>query len=200
MAFLEVVTRTFGQRPGMLQRNLHSLTSQTDPDWTRRLVIDDAARGVAWAVGNLGTVVATGDYVWVLDDDDVCARATLVAELKTIAHMERWPDVIMVRALHEKFGMLPSDGNWEAAPVRGNVGTSCYVVRRDVWNAHRMAWLERYDGDFWWIDHLWHEPGLRWYWHDVLAAWYPQQSVGAGEGPDVGPVGPVGRVGGDDAR
>ena len=197
MAFLDVITRTFGARPIMLQRNLDSLTSQTDMDWTRRLVIDDAAHGVAWAVGNLATVEAQGEYVWVLDDDDVCARATLVAELKTIAYMERWPDVIMVRARHEKFGLLPDNGNWEQRPVLGNVGTSCYIVRGDVWNAHRQAWQARYDGDFWWIDHLWQQPGLRWYWHDVTAAWYPQQSIGA---PEEITANAEQRMRGDDAR
>lgn len=181
MAFLEVITRTFGARPTMLQRNLDSLQAQTDPDWTRRLVIDDAARGVAWAVANLSTVEAVGDYVWALDDDDVCARPELVAELRTIAQTADWPDVIMVRAYHEKFGLLPNNENWQRRPLLGNVGTSCYIVRRDVWNAYRMAWLERYDGDFWWIDHLWNQPGLRWYWYDVTAAYYPQQSIGAGE-------------------
>lgn len=201
MAFLEVITRTFGQRPTMLQRNLESLTSQTDPDWTRRLVVDDAARGVAWAVGNLATVVASGEYVWVLDDDDVCARATLVAELKTIAYVER-PHVIMVRAFHERFGLLPSDANWEQAPVRGNVGTSCYMVRADLWNRTHDLWVRRYDGDFVFIDALWRMSGLRWYWHDVTAAWYPQQSVGAPEELlDLSDgVGRVGRVGGGDAR
>jgi hypothetical protein len=179
MAVLEVIVRTFGQRPSMLARNLASLEAQTVADWQRTLVVDDAARGCAWANANLATVEATGDYVWVLDDDDVCCRSHLVAELQTIAHMER-PDVIMVRAFHERFGLLPNDANWQQRPVRGNVGYSCYIVRRDVWNAYRDAMTERYDADFWWIDHLWQQR-LGWYWHDVTAAWYPQQSIGEAE-------------------
>lgn len=144
-------------------------------------MIDDARRGVAWAVGNLRNVEACGEYVWVLDDDDLCSWPSLVAELKEIAAEHDWPDVIMVRALHERFGLLPSNDNWEQAPVLGNVGTSCYIVRRDVWNAHRAAWVDRYDGDFYWIDHLWHTPGLRWHWHNEIAAYYPQQSLGEAE-------------------
>lgn len=179
MPFLEVITRTFGKRPAMLARNLESLTLQTDSDWCRTVLVDDNERGVAWAVGNLATVEATGDYVWVLDDDDLCCRPTLVAELKDITERIQ-PDVIMVKAYHAKFGMLPSMANWTSRPVLGNIGTSCYIVRRDVWNAHHDAWTERYDGDFWFIDHLW-DAQCSFYWHPVTAAYYPQQSIGAGE-------------------
>lgn len=179
MTFLEVITRTFGKRPKMLARNLESLTVQTDSDWCRTVVVDDKERGVAWAVGNLATVEATGEYVWVLDDDDLCCRPTLVAELKDITERIA-PDVIMVKAYHAKFGMLPSRANWTSRPVLGNVGTSCYIVRRDVWNAHHDAWTERYDGDYWFIDALWNAK-CSVYWHPVTAAYYPQQSIGAGE-------------------
>lgn len=179
MAFLEVITRTFGKRPAMLKRHEESLRLQTDSDWLRTLVVDDKTRGVAWAVGNLATVEAVGDYVWVLDDDDLCCRPTLVAELKEIEERIQ-PDVIMVKAYHAKFGTLPSMANWTSRPVLGNIGTSCYIVRREMWNAHRDAWIARYDGDFWFIDHLWNAECL-FYWHPVTAAYYPQQSIGAPE-------------------
>jgi glycosyltransferase involved in cell wall biosynthesis len=181
MAFLDVIVRTFGRRPVLLERNLASLAALEDTDWRRVLVVDDQARGCAWANRNLATVDVAGEYVWVLDDDDLCCRPSLLGELRTIAAAENWPDVIMVRAFHERFGLLPSDANWQQRPVRGNVGWSCFIVRASVWHVHRQAIVERYDADFWWIDHLWQQPGLRWYWHDVTAAWYPQQSIGAPE-------------------
>lgn len=179
MAFLEVITRTFGRRPAMLKRNAESLAIQTDPDYEHTIVMDDNERGVAWAVGNLATIEATGEYVWVLDDDDLCCRPTLIAELKAITDLIR-PDVIMVRAHHGKFGTMPNDANWLNRPELGNVGTSCYIVRRDVWNGHHDAWTERYDGDFWFIDALWNLQ-CSFYWHDHTAAYYPQQSIGAPE-------------------
>lgn len=179
MAFLEVITRTFGKRPAMLARNAESLAQQTDPDYEHTIVMDAQARGVAWAVANLATIEATGEYVWVLDDDDLCCRPTLIAELKAITK-DIQPDVIMVRAYHGNFGKLPSDANWQQRPVLANVGTSCYIVRSDVWNAHRNAWVERYDGDFWFIDHLW-DAECSFYWHDYTAAYYPQRLIGAAE-------------------
>ena len=182
MPFLEIVTRTCGTRPGMLERNQDSLKRLADPDWTQTLVVDDQQRGVAWAVGNLRNVEATGEWVWVLDDDDVCVDVGLIGELRAaVALCANPPDVVMVKALHSKYGMLPSSGNWMRAPVCGNIGTSCYIVRRDVWNATHDAWVEKYAGDFEYIRHLWETPGLVFRWLDTVAAWYPQQSLGAGE-------------------
>lgn len=179
MAFLEVLTRTYGGRPAMLARNVASLAKQTDPDYMHHVIVDHERRGVAWAVGNLANVEATGEWVWVLDDDDLCCHPTLIRELKEI-DAAMMPDVIMVRALHEAFGMLPGGANWGQAPVLGNIGTSCYIVRRYIWNLYRSRWLERYDGDYWWIHHLWSQ-GCEFYWHDVIAAHYPQQSTGVPE-------------------
>lgn len=186
MAFLEVITRTFGERPGMLQRNLDSLAALSDPDWQRTVILDDARRGVAWAVGNLRNVEATGEWVWVLDDDDRCMDRGLVGLVKKLARSEtgqseRTPDVVMVRCYHARFGMLPSTANWQREPVRGNIGTSNYIVRREVWNATRDLWRELYDGDYWYIKALWERRDLRFAWLPTMAAFYPQQSLGAAE-------------------
>lgn len=182
MAFLEVIVRTFGQRPNMLKRNLSSLENLHASEWTRMVVVDDKRRGVNWANRNLATIEAFGDYVWVLDDDDLCCRPTLLSELQTVVSRETLaPDVIMLRAYHAVYGMMPSDANWQREPVCGNVGWSCFVVRREVWNAHRHRIAEEYASDWRFIHDLWLEPGLRWYWHDHTAAYYPQQSIGAAE-------------------
>ena len=181
MAFLQIITRTFGERPAMLRRNIESLATQIDPDYEHTIVLDDQTRGSSWANRNLATVEATGNYVWVLDDDDRCCRPQLIVELKEIAHMGH-PDVIMVRASHAVHGTLPNDANWRHAPVLANVGWSCYIVRAGAWEAHRDKIVESYDADFWWIDALWNAR-CSFYWHDVIAADYPQQSIGVPEKP-----------------
>lgn len=180
MAFLEIVTRTFGQRPTMLQRCIDSVAQQTDGDYTHTIIRDTHARGVAWAVGNLAHHIATGEYVIVIDDDDLLVRRTLVAELKQIV-AEHDPDVIMLRASHVVFGVLPRNGNWGHEPQLGDVGTSNYVIRGATWNAYHSIWQAKYEGDWMYINQLWHTPGLRWYWHDVVAVHYPQRSNGAAE-------------------
>lgn len=180
MAFLEVLTRTFGKRPQALRRNQNSLRTQTDPDMQHTVIVDEVGRGVAWANGNLRNIIATGEYVWVLDDDDRCMRDTLVAEIKEIAAREQ-PDVIVMRAHHAVFGLLPNKEHWQRAPVCGQIGWSCVAVRGEIWNAHRQAHDESYAGDYVFIRHLWDTPGLKWYWHEYTAAFYPVQSRGAAE-------------------
>lgn len=178
--FLQVITRTFGARPKALARNQEAMRAQTDPDFDHTIVVDPNPRGPVMADRNLAAFEATGDYVWVLDDDDLCTRPTLVAELKAIAERE-YPDVIMVRAYHGLWGTLPRDENWQRPPVKGNVGWSCYIVRGQVWNAHREFIPVMAGADYYLLEHLWNAPGLRWYWHDVTAAYYPTQSDGAAE-------------------
>lgn len=181
MAYLQVITRTFGKRPAMLKRNRESLEQLTSQDWEQTIVIDAEGRGVEWANANLATVEATGTYVWVLDDDDVCVLPELVDELKAIAYISPAPVVVMW-AFHEKFGMLPDAGTWEKAPTLGKCGFSNFFVRGDVWDAERQAFkgFACYSGDYEFANHLW-KRGYKFYFHDALAAHYPQQSNGATE-------------------
>lgn len=177
MAFLEVLTRTTGRRPRLLRRCQDSLKQLGDPDWTQTLVEDREGRGVAWANLNLATVDAAGDWVWALDDDDLCCYADLVTDLKQLARGAE-VDVVAVRVYHSKFGLLPPYEMWGQRPMMGRIGGACVIVRRDVWQAHRDGWTEVYAGDFWYINKLW-DAGLRWAWLPVIAAWQPQQSNGA---------------------
>lgn len=180
--FLQIITRTFNRRPTMLARNQQSLAQLVEDDWHQTLVVDDKGRGVPWANQNLANVVAEGRYLWVLDDDDVCALPTLVSELRAVAEREGYPEVIVMRARHEKFGMLPSDANWRGAPVHGNCGFSNYFIRGDVWEAQRSMFreCECYEADYRFIAQLWYSE-MRFAWHDVVVAIYPQQSIGAAE-------------------
>lgn len=178
--FLQVITRTFGKRPLALARNQDAMRQQSDPDFEHTIVVDPNPRGPVAADRNLATFEATGDYVWVLDDDDLCIRPALVEELKRIT-ANKAPDVIMVRAYHGIWGTLPSNANWQHAPVLGNVGWSCYILRREVWNEQRKNIPVVPGADYYLLEHLWNTPGLSWYWHDVMAAYYPTQSDGASE-------------------
>jgi hypothetical protein len=184
MAFLEILTRTFNERPNLLRINQDSLTRQTDDDWVQTLLVDELARGMGYA-GKMLTEYApsvTGDYVWVLDDDDMCIHPTLVAELKVIvAHAN--PDVIMVRMDHGGWRILPSDDDWKQRPEVGRIGGSAVIVKRAIWQANAGAWAsDRYTHDFDFINSLFSaQPPLSIYWHDVVASRVMRQSFGQGE-------------------
>jgi hypothetical protein len=176
--FLEIITRTFGQRPGLLRRNRDSLAALASADWAQTILLDDGARGCAWANANLATVAAVGDYVWVLDDDDLCVCPDLIEQLRPYAGAY----VIMLRAEHADFGTLPHEENWQKRPVLADIGFSNFVVRGDIWNLYRdeFAKLAVYAADFYYIDLLWRQK-FPFAWLDVVGAAYPQRSLGAAE-------------------
>lgn len=180
--FLEVLTRTFGQRPHLLRINQESLRRQTDPDWVQTLLIDDIGRGIDWASENLAAYAPhlVGEYIWILDDDDVCILPTLVAELKFIA-AEHDPDVIMLRMDHGAGRCLPGDDTWLCPPVLGEIGCSAFVVKRAVWQAHASAMEHgHYASDYDLIAAIWKsQPSV--YWHDVVASRVMRQSFGRAE-------------------
>lgn len=182
MPFLEILTRTFNQRPQMLAINQASLRRLTDPDWTQTMLVDDAGRGIGWASRNMAAYAPrlVGEYIWVLDDDDTCIHAPLVEELKFI-HADSDPDVIMVRMDHGGGRVLPDDAHWGGAPEQGFIGCSAPIVRRAVWQAHAGAWAsDRYTSDFDFVSAVWaSQPAV--YWHDVVASRVMKQSFGAPE-------------------
>lgn len=180
MPFLEVLTRCY-KRPVMLAANRASLDGQTDGDWMQTLLIDTIGRGIGWSYDNLAAQAGDleGVYIWVLDDDDMCTRSTLVAELKQIV-AQHDPDVIMLRMDHGPLGVLPSR-SWGGAPEQGDIGCSAYVVRREVWQRHAQAMTPgHYAGDFDFIRSVF-LAGPRVYWHDVTASAVQRISHGAPE-------------------
>ena len=181
MAFLEILTRS-NRRPNMLRINRNSVARQTDDDWVQRVLVDPSNQGVGWAQKNMGEYAPylTGDYVLILDDDDMLCHDTLVQELKAIA-AEHDPDVIMVKMNHGERGTLPDAHSWGQPPVCGRLGCSAYVVKRELWQAHADAWLSaKYASDFDFIHSVWQDDPVI-YWHDVIASRVQAISYGVTE-------------------
>lgn len=189
MAFLEVITRTCN-RPKLLAKNQASLARQTDPDFRQTILVDDVGRGIGWAQAQLADYAhqLTGEYIWLLDDDDMCIRDTLVEELKAIVgfkergHDTSCPykyDVVMIRMDHRERGVLPDEDAWGRFVFQNRVGCSAYVVRREVWQKHAAAFRSaRYQSDFDFIESVFLDPDVTVYWHKVVAS--RVQSIGMG--------------------
>ena len=181
MAFLEVITRTANHRPQMLRRNVDSLLAQTDQDFTQSMIVDGKARGVAWANGNMFHVAwgLTGNYIWILDDDDECIDPLFVSRLKEVAEALD-PDVIMVRMDHGIYGILPDPPNWGGAPVKAHIGCSAYVIRREIWQRYAYVWQgAHYASDYDFISAIFDNDTLVIYWLNVVAS--RVQMIGSGE-------------------
>lgn len=150
MPFLEVLTRCY-RRPTWLAENQASMAAQSDPDWVQTLLVDEVGIGVEAANARLADVEPNSDYVWVLDDDDLCVRDDLVQRLKSVVGaMLTAPAAIVVRMDHGELGVLPDMGRWWGlVPPEGGIGASALVTRADVWRRYRDAWRTgRYASDY----------------------------------------------------
>jgi len=182
MPFLEILTRSFGGRPHMFAAQQVSLAAQTDRDFVHTVLMDSERCGLVWATENMGAYAPRliGDWVWILDDDDLCTLPGFVAGLKQIATLNA-PDVMFVRMDHGAGRILPS-ARWGKSPRVAEIGVSAFVVRRDVWQAHAGAWTPgKYTSDFEFIDSIWQARPII-YWWDVVASRVQQQSMGKAEG------------------
>ena len=167
MPLLEVLTRCY-RRPAMLAANQASLQRQTDSDWIQTLLIDDEGRGIGWSYRNMAAYAPklTGDYIWILDDDDVCMLDTLVEDVRKMARKK--PDVIFVRMNHGPRGVLPGR-NWRNAPMQGDIGVSAYIVKRQIWQLHSNAFGNHYAGDFDFISQVYARTQSH-MWYDAVAS------------------------------
>lgn len=179
MPFLEILTRTY-KRPNMLAVNMRSLEAQTCGDYTQTLLNDPDGRGIAWSYKNLASYAPflEGQYIWILDDDDMAVSQTLIADLKAIAEAHS-PDVIMIKMDHAERGILPGL-NWQKPPKVGDIGCSAFVVRREIWQKHSRYFGSHYAGDFDFIKSIF-ERDYEIYWFDRVASKVQRISLGQPE-------------------
>lgn len=108
--------------------------------------MDEYQRGVEFANGQMALrnwKDVEGEYVLILDDDDVLNDPDLIGKLKTFPA----PDLFMVRMHHGPWGILPAE-TWENAPQRGRQGCSCVIPSRALFLEAVKAYKPKYDGDF----------------------------------------------------
>ena len=84
----------------------------------------------------------TGDYVMVLDDDDVLTDDTVIEQLAQIC-AERRPQVAIMQM--DLCGRVLPD---EWPPRHDHIAVSCWAVANHVWQAHALDFGARYAGDY----------------------------------------------------
>lgn len=94
-----------------------------------------------------------GEYVLILDDDDLMADEELIAKLKAQVKEYR-PDLFMVRMDHGAWGILPAE-TWQRIPQRGRQGCSCVIPSRAIFLEAVKAYAPKYDGDFDFVSACW---------------------------------------------
>lgn len=174
MAFLTIYTPTY-KRPTYLAQNQASVWAQTCQDVEQVVVVDEVGIGIEGMYEEIPghADLIRGDYVYILQDDDVLADGQVVADLREFVVANKRPEVVMVRNL-KRGNIYPA---WRQEPICGLVDLGSYVIRGDVFhkNAHRFG--RRYAGDYDFIRALW-DDGYDFAWCDRLFA--AAQALGLG--------------------
>jgi cellulose synthase/poly-beta-1,6-N-acetylglucosamine synthase-like glycosyltransferase len=166
MTFLTVVTRCY-KRPVMLE---------TDMDYEQLFITDEEGKGIGWANRSLVMVEPVGDYVMVLDDDDMLSNDQAIELLKEAAIDQ--PELIIFRATHNGLGTLPSNAIWGKRPLKGHIGSCDFISRRDVWEKYIHCFGVDEGGDYAYLHAVWMDRP-RVYWLDEVLASVQRISHGA---------------------
>ncbi len=191
--FLTIVTRCC-KRPVALVRAIESVQMQTDKDVEQVFIVDEGGKGLVWANRQLheqrGRV--SGEYVFVLDDDDMLATPGFVARLKDCVAQWDTPDVILLRHRQRapKKVLLPPPHVWSLdwemgeRPERWAGSVYCFAVKRELWLAnvwhfsHGQGVDWQTGGDWHFATALCSWPGLRFVRLDLVAGRSFQRGYG----------------------
>ena len=188
--FLSVVTRHHlrgNDRVRMLDINLVSIKQFGDPDCEHVILVDDAARGIEFANGMFAAQKQhlSGEWIWILDDDEAAVAPGLVGALKAVVE-EHKPDVVMVkhdRSFHVPNLIMPTKAVWGTdplTPIEGRQQSGCFIVRRAVFNRHVKAFAGSWGGDFRFLSAMAkREPAYEIAWLDLVASKVLRVSGGA---------------------
>ncbi len=153
---------------------------QTDQDYEQLFIVDDVGRGIGWANRALVNATPTGNYVMVLDDDDMISEPRAIEYLKEAT--ADGPDIVIFKGdCGDDLGILPDAVVWGKRPIKGHIGSFAIVTSRDVWEKHITAYGADEAGDYEYLKALWQDkPRVAWL-DKILTAMPTGRSWGAPE-------------------
>lgn len=158
---LHVITRTIPSRPRSLRRLRKALdraTQAAEIELHHEVICDADGLGPFMSYRLLAGLRARGDYVWLMDDDDLPCDVGL-AEFARVA--ESFPRLVAGPVLNDEHGTLSAKREHVAPPAEGQVTVCSYIMREDVWTATRseLAKAYRYQADFDYFAHVYAHVG-----------------------------------------
>lgn len=136
----------------MLLESLASAYEQTCTDFNHVIMVDTVGIGVPRAnkmfVQNAYRI--TGEYVLILDDDDMFSTDQAIARLAEVAEWDE-PGMVIFRCDHGSgLGVLPFPEIFEnkTKPKPSGIGTCSYIMRRDIFEATIENFARRLGGDY----------------------------------------------------
>lgn len=165
--FLTIVTRCC-RRPGMITRNIESVTGQSCQDYEQLFLVDHTGAHkedpIIWANGQFSRYesLVDGQYVYMLDDDGFLDNDGFIHAVRSHVVKSRRPEVVLVRSVcKDRKGSniltWPSDKmfslDWDRGqrPVKWKGNGYCVVTRVDVWKKRLSYYTQRAPGGDWYF-------------------------------------------------
>jgi len=165
--FITIVTRCC-KRPQALLNNIRSLKAQTDPDYEQVFIFDKVGHGLAAADRSLNMYknINCGDYIMVLDDDDIITDNKFIEKLKIIKK-ESSPNVIIWQGkFFSETKILPlQDKFWGARPIKCQIGSFNYCMTHELYTKYVNVCRTGFTGDFDFINRVYfsdEKPKIEW--------------------------------------
>ena len=165
--FITIVTRCY-KRPEALRNNVRSLKAQTDLDYEQVFIIDRIGHGLAAADQSLNKYkdANCGEYVMVLDDDDMITDNQFIEKLKAIKKAEN-PDIIIWKGkfFQEQTILPPEDSLWGIRPIRFKIGSFSYCMTHKLFSKYIHVCKTGDTGDFDFIHRVFYsdeKPKISW--------------------------------------
>lgn len=174
--FLTIYTPTY-KRPRLLAECMASVAMQTVPPLEHIIVADYIGIGIAGVYNDIAqrATCFNGDYVYVLQDDDVLKDPLVIEDFYKEVY-ESQPPVVIARNYKGK-RLLPDKGYWEREPKQNHIDLGGFIIRDDVFYENRVNFGRRYEGDFDFIHSLWGKYPFFW-WDRAISF---SQQIGRGK-------------------
>lgn len=176
--FLSIITRRMvGKRKELFERHKASVIALETCDYEQIFILDRVGVGMLNANRSFRYAAPVGEFVYLLDDDDRFTNPEFIKILRREAYKDspgESPDVIFFRM---KIGtgdgdeIYPKPTSWETRePRRGEIGGSCFVVKRWVFERYITHFGYSSFGDWNFITKVLADKEVKAAWLDVKMA------------------------------
>jgi len=138
---LSIITRVHPKRTKFLAICKESVSLQTNKDFEHLFLYDDSEKGKGRGYANQmfflkrNEINIKGDYVMVLDDDDIMVYNDFIKDLREIVKKDDY-DMIIFKGELVGLGVVPHQHLWEKSPQRSGIGSFCIAVKKELWNKY----------------------------------------------------------------
>jgi len=171
--FVSFLTRTY-LRPRQLALNIASIKAQTDQSYEHIIIPDDIGVGLHAANGAFLKVKdrIRGQYVMILDDDDILITPGFVSKMKHIATFEGHPNMIVFK-VWRLTEVVPTPQWWGVnkhdEEHSGHRVCNCYCVSHDLFMKTIKAFHQPVAGDQAWQKAMFAEHPTIFWWNCIVS-------------------------------